>query len=112
MIDENYLQNAINQSIDPDGLRHCLGIFTDETGKVDWGEFYGLDENCCVSLGIKNFNPDEVAEILNAYKIPAVSVKGEFDASKILVTDTGIKLPLQRPEDAVAEINDIINVDG
>jgi hypothetical protein len=115
MLDENSLSKIIDKSIDPDGLKHYLGISVDPSGDVDWGSFYGLEENCCVSLGIGDLhhdkrNPDEIEKILNAYKIPAVSIHGEYDASKILVTDTGIKLPLQKPEDAIAQISDIVNV--
>lgn len=112
MLDENFLQKAIDKSIDPDGLRHYLGISIDKKGEINWGPFYSLNENCCVSLGIENCNPDKLAEMLNAYNIPAVSVNGGgyYDTSKILVTETGIKLPLQTPEAAIEEISDIVNV--
>jgi hypothetical protein len=115
MIDENSLSKIIDKSIDPDGLKHCLGISVEENGEVDWGSFYGLEENCCVSLGIKDLGtgkliPEEIAKTLNAYNIPAVSINGEYDSAKILVTDTGIKLPLQKPENAIEEISDIVNV--
>ena len=112
MLDETILQKVIDKSIDPDGLRHYLGISIDEMGRTSWGPFYGLNENCCVSLGIENCNPDKISTVLNAYNISAVSINdcGYYDPSKILVTETGIKLPMQMPEDAIEQINDIVNV--
>ena len=111
MIDQDYLQQLIDESLYAKELTDILGISENNDGSRDWGAFNGLNENCCISLGIDGFtDAKQVAEMLNAYKFPATTVEGADDVTKILVTSTGLQFPLRTPEEAVAELSDVLNV--
>ena len=109
-MDKQYLQQILEVSLCPDELMRVMGVSKNSDGVSDFGAFDGLNENCRISLELSNFNPEKVTEMLNAYKFPATTVEGADDVTKILVTSTGLQFPLRTPEEAVAELSDVLGV--
>lgn len=125
MIDEAFLEDLIEKSFHQEELKSLLYVDKEEGY---FGHFKGLDEPCSVSFSLKNddlpISPNAPAEqlelddtvvkhvmqVLNDNGFPAVTEDNAEDASKILVTKTGIQLPYMKAEDSLQMMADVLDV--
>ena len=124
-ITQDYLDNILSNSLYQDELEHVLNIEKDGSAVKDYGTFLGLSEPCSISLEI--INPDErpapnmdaeslqlstkekqkIFNILSSHNFDVTL--SEADPSKIYISDTGLKLPYLKSDEALAMLSDVVD---
>ncbi len=124
-ITQDYLDNILSNSLYQDELEHILNIEKDGSAVKDYGTFLGLSEPCSISLEIIDpderpapnmdaeslqLSPKEKQKIFNILSSHNFDVTlSEADPSKIYISDTGLKLPYLKSDEALAMLSDVVD---
>lgn len=124
-ITTDYLDKLISNSLYPEDLIHVLNLEKNNNTIKDYGSFLGLKEPCSISLGIISsdetpapnmdsenlkLSENEKQKIFNILSSHNYNVSlTNPNPANIYISDSGIKLPYLKPEEAMALLSDVID---